>query len=71
MKILYAFLFFDLFLLEGKQGLSVGEFDIMQICLVFSSSLVLISLSFLMFSVFIWLWSYYFHFFIFMVYDVG
>ena len=71
MKILYAFLCFDLFLLEGKQGLSVGEFDIMQICLVFSSSLVLISFSFLMFSVFIWLWSYYFHFLIFMVYDVG
>ena len=40
-------------MLEGKQGLSIGEFDIMPICIVFKGSLVLISFSFIMFNVFI------------------
>ena len=43
MKILYVFLCFDLFLLEGKQGLSVGEFDIMQICIAIQDKLVIVS----------------------------
>ena len=61
----------DLFLLEGKQDLSVGEFDIMQICIVFKGSLVLILFDFSILSMVIWLWSYYFTSFIFLVYDVG
>ena len=61
----------DLFLLEGKQDLNVGEFDIMQICIVFKGSLVLILFDFSILSMIIWLWSYYFTSFIFLVYNVG
>ena len=46
MIILLTFPILNSFLLEGKQDLSVGEFDIMQICIVFKGSLVLISFSF-------------------------
>ena len=46
MIILLTFPILNSFLLEGKQDLSVGEFDIMQICIVFKGSLVLISISF-------------------------
>ena len=53
-------------MLEGKQSLSMGEFDIMQICLVFSSSLVIFIFSFLIFSMFILLFDDYIHLFIFM-----
>ena len=66
-----CFSMFWFFLLEGKQDLSVGEFDIRQICIVFKDSLVLILFDFSILSMIIWLWSYYFTSFIFLVYDVG
>ena len=58
-------------MLEGKQSLSVGEFDKMQICLVFSSSLVIFIFSFLIFSMFILLFDDYIHLFIFMDSYIG
>ena len=33
-KILSNLFILDLLLLEGKQGLSMGEFDVMKICIV-------------------------------------
>ena len=58
-------------MVEGKQSLSVGEFDIMQIWLVFSSILVIFIFSFLIFGVFILLFDHYIHLFIFMDSYVG
>ena len=58
-------------MLEGKQSLSMGEFDIMKICLVCSSSLVIFIFSFLIFSMFILLFDDYIHLFIFMDSYVG
>ena len=46
MIILLTFPILNSYLLEGKQDLSVGEFDMMQICIVFRGSLVIISFSF-------------------------